>query len=93
VERTTGRQIDRRWNVPGQNSSFGGPGGGIDNRNRGNKGLSVRVFRLLAQCLGLADLDDFTELHYGNPVADVFDHGQIVRDEQVGNSVFCLQIL
>ena len=36
------------------------------------------------QCLRLRRLDDGAEIHHGDTVGDVFDDGEIVRDEDVG---------
>ena len=36
--------------------------------------------------------DDLAEIHDGYAVADVLDHRQVVRDEQVGEALFALQI-
>ena len=42
--------------------------------------------------LGRDDLDDLAEIHDRNAVADVLDHPQIVRDEQIGEPELLLQI-
>src|SRR6516225_4642451 len=38
--------------------------------------------RLREKLLGRADLADTAEIHHRDAVADRFDHGEIVRDEQ-----------
>jgi hypothetical protein len=50
------------------------------------------VPRRTEQLLGLADLHDPAEVHHGDPVAHVADHGQVVRDEDVGEPQLLLQL-
>ncbi len=38
-------------------------------------------------------LDDTAEIHHRDAAADVVDHGEIVRDEEIGEPEFLLQIL
>src|SRR5678815_5914156 len=38
------------------------------------------------------DLDDAPEIHHGDAPADVLDHREIVRDEQVGETELRLQV-
>ena len=40
----------------------------------------------------VGDLDDLAEVHHGDPVADVADHREVVRDEDVGEAELALQI-
>ena len=43
--------------------------------------------------LGLVgDLDDAAEIHHRDAMADMLDHGEIVRDEQIGEAVLALQV-
>ena len=39
------------------------------------------------------DLDDAAEIHHGDALADVLDHREVVRDEQVGEAELLLQVL
>ncbi len=43
--------------------------------------------------VSIADLDDLAQVHDRHPVGDVADHGEVVGDEQVGQSQAVLQIL
>ena len=38
------------------------------------------------------ELDDAAEIHHGDAVADMLDHGEVVRDEQVGQAELALQV-
>lgn len=40
-----------------------------------------------------AELNDFAEIHYDDALADVFDNGEVVGDEKVGDSPRLLQVL
>ncbi len=39
-----------------------------------------------------ADLHDLAEIHHGDPVADPLHHRHVVRDEQVGEAQFRLEV-
>ena len=41
---------------------------------------------------GRRDLDDLAEIHHRDAIGDMLDHSQIVRDEQVGEAEFLLQV-
>ncbi len=37
------------------------------------------------------ELDDAAEIHHRDPVADMRDHGEVVRDEQIGEAELAAQ--
>ena len=49
--------------------------------------LRARIERLL-----VGDLDDFPQVHHGNPRRDVLHHAKVVGDEKIGQAKFRLQI-
>src|SRR5690348_5539719 len=49
--------------------------------------------RLEIEILRLRQLDHLANIHYGDPVADMLDDAQVVRDEEVGQVEFFLQVL
>ena len=53
-------------------------------RDGGKERLRVRVQRIGIEPLLWRNLDDLAEVHDRNPVADVADDGEIVRDEKIG---------
>ena len=55
-----------------------------DARNRGEKRSRVRVPRRSEKPDRRSDLDDAAEVHHGDAVAHDAHHGEIVRDEYVG---------
>ena len=66
---------------------------GIGCGNRVEQRLGVRMARLVEDRLGRTFLDDAPEVHHRDPVTDVTHHGQIVRDEEVGDAEPRLQVL
>ncbi len=62
-------------------------------RHRREQRRRVGVARMLVQELRLAHLDDAAEVHDRDPVGDVADHGQVVRDEDVGEAELALEVL
>jgi len=50
------------------------------------------MFGIFEQGFGVGFLDDTTQIHDSHPGGDVFDHGEIMADEHVGQSQFAAQI-
>ena len=44
------------------------------------------------ECILLRELDDLSEIHDGDAVADVLDHREIMRNEEVGELQLLLQV-
>ena len=61
--------------------------------DRGHQRLGVRMLGLKVQLVRRRHLDQETDVHHRHPVADVFDHAQVVGDEQVGQVKVSLQVL
>jgi hypothetical protein len=51
------------------------------------------VPRLAVELVPVGDFDDLAQVHDCDPVADVPDHGQVVRDHHVGQAQLVLQVL
>src|SRR5205823_7950364 len=58
----------------------------------GEQSLRVRMLRLREQLLARRDLDELPEVHHGDPVAEVLDGREIVRDEQARELQVLLQV-
>jgi hypothetical protein len=58
----------------------------------GDQRLGVGVLRVAQEPFGLGDLDDSAGVHDADPVAEVFDDGQVVRDEQQRQAELALQL-
>lgn len=46
----------------------------------------IRVLRAFEDFIAGPDLDDLAQIHHRDPVADPFDHRDVMADEQVGNA-------
>src|SRR5688500_11415631 len=55
-------------------------------RHCGKQGLRVGMQRRRVKALFRRDLDNLAEIHNGDAVAQVADHGQVVGDEYVGKT-------
>src|SRR5262249_15599101 len=64
----------------------------VGNERRGEQRLAVRVLRCAKDLLFAADLDDAAEVHHGHALANVLDRGQVVRDVDVGETEFTLEV-
>ena len=62
-------------------------------RNGGEQRLRVRMPRRRKQRASFRDLDDLAQIHHRDPVADVPDNAEVVRDEQIGERQLVSQIL
>ena len=92
VKGTTGRRMDGGGNIAGQEDALAF-GIGIHFGYGGDEGLGVGMFRLVEEVAGFGGFDDFSQVHDHDPAADVFDDSEVVRDEQVGDAVFLLEVL
>ena len=50
----------------------------------GEQCLGIGVQRVRKELVGFGQFDDAPQVHDGDAVADVLDHGQVVRDEYIG---------
>src|SRR5260370_30011421 len=66
---------------------------GVDCRNRGEQRARVRMAWIGIDFVTVRNFDDLAEIHNRNTLADVFDHAQVVRDEEIGQVQLLLQIL
>src|SRR5205085_7447933 len=81
-----------RWHIAGQDDALAHSVRTHD-RNRGNEGLRVGVPGRVADGVGVAPLNNAAQVHHQDALADVLDHGKVVRDEEVGDVVPVLQVL
>ena len=64
----------------------------VDVRHRREQRLGVRVIGPAEDRLGVADLLDPTEVHDGDPIGEVADHAEIVRDQQITRLALGLEL-
>ena len=66
---------------------------GIRNRNGGEKSLGVRMHRSLIKHFLGSSLHNEAEVHNGDSVGDHFHDGEVMRNENVGQIEFLLQMM
>jgi len=47
---------------------------------------------LTADAFSVANLDEFAQVHDANPIAHMLDRGQVVADQEIGDTELSLQI-
>ncbi|RPK76440.1 hypothetical protein EES42_03360 [Streptomyces sp. ADI95-17] len=67
------------------------PGRRVRHRDRGQQRLGVGVRGVVVDLLVRADLDDPAQVHHPDPVGDVPDDRQVVRDEHVAQPELSLE--
>src|SRR5882724_9109293 len=73
MKTTTGRRIDRAWDVAGQDAAFFSSCR-IRHRHGLKQRFGVRMLRPGEDGFLRRDLDDLAEIHHRHPMADVLDH-------------------
>src|SRR5919107_4689208 len=84
VERAALGRVRGRRHVSGEDHALAlalplRVGEGDSREQRGRVGMA----RLAVESRPVGDLHDLAEVHYGDPVRDVFDHGEVVGYEDV----------
>ncbi len=92
VEVTTTGPIDRIGHITREHYSFF-LGSGIWNRDCRQQSFCIRVLGLGVELTRWRNFNNTAQVHHRHSIADVFNHRQIVRYEQVGQTHFGLQIL
>ena len=64
----------------------------IRNRDRRQQRLRIWMERIAVQLVAIGKLHHTAKVHHGHTVADVLDHAQIMRDEQIGETLFLLKL-
>ena len=80
AEAAAGRQVNRRRHVPF--NFFQDSPRPIDTWHRRQQGAGIRMAWVVVQFVGRRSFDNLTEIHYGDPVTDLPDCPEIVRDKQ-----------
>ena len=65
----------------------------IGKRHGIQQGAGIGMSRLAIHRLRLAQLDHVAQVHHSNAIADVLNNRKVMRDEQIGQIEFFLQIL
>ena len=92
IETTSRREIHRAWKIALEKDS--GPlRFWVWNRDGGQKSLGVRVEGLTIQICRRSQFDDPAQVHDRDPIADMTNHVQIVRNKDHGKPILLLNIL
>ena len=92
VEMTARRRVDRARHVALEDDALALARARLRDRHGRQQRLGVGMQRHLEQALLVGHLDDAAEIHDGDAMRDVLDHGEIVRHQQVGELVLVLQV-
>ncbi len=92
AEPAPGRRVDRRRRLAAQRRRRP-PRARLGRRDRVEQRLCVGVQRLLVNGLARSDLAELAEIHDADPVADLLDQGEVVRDEQIGEAELAAELL
>lgn len=84
--------MDRGGDIAGQEDALA-LGGGRHRWNRGEQNLSVGMLRRAANGAGFTGFHHTAEVHNDDALAEVFDDGEVVRNEQVGEATVPLDVL
>ena len=90
VEHAAGGRVGRARDLAAERNPLHGLT--VDTGDRRQQGLGVRVVGTVEDLLGGAELHDAAEVHHRDPVAEIADHAEVVRDEQVARAVTRLKI-
>ena len=94
VEHAAGRRVDRAGQVTLQQDPLAlARCSGVGHRHGRQQRVGVGVQRLLVEGVAVGELHDVTEIHHGDAVGDVAYYGEVVRDEDVGDSELVLDVL
>ena len=86
---TAARRICRAGNFTFQNHGFH-YAVRVEIGNRGHEGFGVRMERLIKQFRCRREFHDAPQIHHRDPIANMFDDTQIMRNEQISKSIFFL---
>jgi hypothetical protein len=85
-------RMNRGRDIAGQDDAAAA-GAGVEGWHGGDQGLGIGVSRQAGDGAGRAGFDDVAEVHDRDAVAEMFDHGKVVSDEQVSQAALFLEIL
>ncbi len=93
VKTAAGRRIHGRRDIAHQDNPFTAPfDARIGNRNGGKQRLRVRVQRIFVERIAIGQLHELADIHDGDSGRDVPHDREIVRDEEIRQAEFGLQI-
>ena len=91
VELTTGRRVNGAGNIPAQNNTVH-LHIGVGNGYGGEQRFRVRMHRILENILRRTVLHHTAQIHNPDIIGNMFNDGQVVRNKDIGQAHFLLQI-
>ncbi len=86
-------RVGRAGNIPLQNNWLTlGLGHRIWDRDRREKSLRVGMLRVGVDVPNRPQFHDLPQIHDGNSITDMTHHAEVMRDEQIGQAEFILQV-
>ena len=86
--------IDRARDVTSQQNTFARTLDlRVGHRYSGDEGLSIRVSGMAINLITISQLDNSAQIHHSHSITEVTYGGQIMGNEQVGQSQVALQLL
>jgi hypothetical protein len=76
-------RVDGAGNIPGQNYPFPFQAG-VGDGNGGHQRFAIGVARVGKKFVPSGKFNQFAQIHHAHPVTDMFNHAQIVSNEQIG---------
>src|SRR5215217_1141493 len=93
VEVAAGGRVDRARDVAAEDDPLAALlDHRVGNRHGGQESLGIGVERFLVEGDAVRHLDDLAEVHDGDAVGDVLDDGEVVGDEEVGQTELLLEV-
>jgi hypothetical protein len=91
MEAAAAGRVDRARHLARKDNALA-PRAWIGERRCREQRLGIGMKGRPEECVLLRELDDLSEIHDGDPVADVLDHREIMRNEEVGELQLLLQV-
>src|SRR5919204_6495679 len=92
VKAAAGGRVKSAWNFAGYRKLFV-PFVGMRRQGRGEQGLGIGMEGLCTELEAIGELDDLSEIHDGDTVADMGHRCQVVSDKEIADAEPLLQLL
>ncbi len=91
VESAPARRIDWAGDISLENDPLPSSGG-VGDRHSAEKSFRVRMKRIRVKVAFVCQFHNAAQVHHRDPIGNVLHHGKVVGNEEIGKSVFLLQI-
>ncbi len=91
MKAAAGGRVHGAWDIPLQ-EDFLADDIGVPYGDSRQQGFRIGMTGVLKKLIPAGHLHDLTQVHDGNPVADMAHHSQVMRDEEIGEVKPFLQL-